>query len=245
MANIILSKYSLPDLRQHDPFPSHVMTPYLGSRRSFWLTNTACLTFPFNGCVGYEENDRNYPLFVPCRSCPSDFNDRLGDFRPSQKAWQDRTSWCWTGLTGVLVSPRSQRNSGTRRRSFCRVCIGPWFGSNLLKKFQRLTLGLMGLDELHLRVLATSSEDVKQRRDAQTGQKHWKYFHIGLIFFFVTSTGFDEEGETLGPGGMYIGRWKPPFSGWCFSEFEVLLLGNVVSKPLDRAHNISFKRSRL
>jgi hypothetical protein len=33
----------------------------------------------------------------------------------------------------------------------------------------RLTLGLMGLDELHLRVLATSSEDLKERRNAQKG----------------------------------------------------------------------------
>ena len=32
-----------------------------------------------------------------------------------------------------------------------------------------LTLGLMGLDELHLRVLATSSEDLEQRRNAQKG----------------------------------------------------------------------------
>ena len=34
----------------------------------------------------------------------------------------------------------------------------------------RLTLGLMGLDELHLRVLATSSEDPTQRRNAQKGR---------------------------------------------------------------------------
>jgi hypothetical protein len=33
----------------------------------------------------------------------------------------------------------------------------------------RLTLGLMGLDELHLRVLATSSEDLKEKRNAQKG----------------------------------------------------------------------------
>ena len=33
----------------------------------------------------------------------------------------------------------------------------------------RLTLGLMGLDELHLRVLATSSEDLKERSNAQKG----------------------------------------------------------------------------
>lgn len=33
----------------------------------------------------------------------------------------------------------------------------------------RLTLGLMGLDELHLRVLATSSEDPIEQRNATTG----------------------------------------------------------------------------
>lgn len=36
----------------------------------------------------------------------------------------------------------------------------------------RLTLGLMGLDELHLRVLATSSEDVKEKRNAQKGMEN-------------------------------------------------------------------------
>jgi hypothetical protein len=33
----------------------------------------------------------------------------------------------------------------------------------------RLTLGLMGLDELHLRVLSTSSEDVTERKNAAQG----------------------------------------------------------------------------
>lgn len=32
-----------------------------------------------------------------------------------------------------------------------------------------LTLGLMGLDDLHLRVLATSSEDKSEKRNAQKG----------------------------------------------------------------------------
>jgi len=32
----------------------------------------------------------------------------------------------------------------------------------------RLTLGLMGLDELHLRVLAKSSQDLTEKRNAQT-----------------------------------------------------------------------------
>ncbi|TFK24342.1 DUF21-domain-containing protein [Coprinopsis marcescibilis] len=42
-----------------------------------------------------------------------------------------------------------------------------------------LTLGLMGLDELHLRVLATSSSDADEKRNAQTvlnlmqGRRHW------------------------------------------------------------------------
>jgi hypothetical protein len=33
----------------------------------------------------------------------------------------------------------------------------------------RLTIGLMGLDELHLRVLATSSDEKTERTDAQIG----------------------------------------------------------------------------
>lgn len=39
----------------------------------------------------------------------------------------------------------------------------------MLIVYHRLTLGLMGLDELHLRVLATSSEDLKEKRNAQKG----------------------------------------------------------------------------
>ncbi|KAI0932818.1 hypothetical protein AcV7_000187 [Taiwanofungus camphoratus] len=45
--------------------------------------------------------------------------------------------------------------------------------------FSGLTLGLMGLDELHLRVLATSSDDPQERKNAQkvlrllTHRRHW------------------------------------------------------------------------
>jgi metal transporter CNNM len=39
------------------------------------------------------------------------------------------------------------------------------------KWLYRLTLGLMGLDELHLRVLATSSEDLKVKKNAQKGTR--------------------------------------------------------------------------
>ena len=43
------------------------------------------------------------------------------------------------------------------------------FDVNCKANFYRLTLGLMGLDELHLRVLATSSEDLREKRNAQKG----------------------------------------------------------------------------
>jgi hypothetical protein len=33
----------------------------------------------------------------------------------------------------------------------------------------RLTIGLMGLDYLHLRVLATSSDDPREKKNAQKG----------------------------------------------------------------------------
>jgi len=38
--------------------------------------------------------------------------------------------------------------------------------------YSRLTLGLMGLDELHLRVLAASSDNPKERRNATKGAFH-------------------------------------------------------------------------
>ena len=45
--------------------------------------------------------------------------------------------------------------------------------------FAGLTLGLMGLDELHLRVLATSSDDLLEKRNAQKGAYyHIPFFHL-------------------------------------------------------------------
>ena len=40
---------------------------------------------------------------------------------------------------------------------------------NIVCLRSRLTLGLMGLDELHLRVLAASSENRVERANAKTG----------------------------------------------------------------------------
>jgi metal transporter CNNM len=48
--------------------------------------------------------------------------------------------------------------------------------------FAGLTLGLMGLDELHLRVLATSSEDLREKRNAQ---KVLKLMHKGRHWVLV------------------------------------------------------------
>jgi hypothetical protein len=47
------------------------------------------------------------------------------------------------------------------------VCV--YIDQGSLTHLSSLTLGLMGLDELHLRVLATSSAEDTERRNAQTG----------------------------------------------------------------------------
>lgn len=79
--------------------------------------------------------------------------------------------------------------------------------------FQSLTLGLMGLDELHLRVLATSSEDLRQKRDAQKGpeQKSWMINPRVYIHWCVlkkkNSIEAYAKGKTLGPSGT-----SPPVS---------------------------------
>lgn len=62
----------------------------------------------------------------------------------------------------------------------------------------RLTLGLMGLDELHLRVLATSSEDLDEKRNAQTGIAGLYLLWLPLI---LDSIEVDGEGSALGPRG--------------------------------------------
>ncbi|KAF8798398.1 DUF21-domain-containing protein [Phlegmacium glaucopus] len=75
-------------------------------------------------------------------------------------------------LRAVSASPFVSHNTGKpgiERGSpeFCYHLIISVFLVLAGGVFAGLTLGLMGLDELHLRVLATSSEDLTQRRDAQ------------------------------------------------------------------------------
>ena len=66
----------------------------------------------------------------------------------------------------------------------------------------RLTLGLMGLDELHLRVLSTSSDDEKERANAKKGaislDSKMRRAH------FVSSTESLEKKASLGSRGMYL-----------------------------------------
>ena len=49
---------------------------------------------------------------------------------------------------------------------------------------RRLTLGLMGLDELHLRVLATSSENLEEKRNAQRGAFSFSHLLSPILIKF-------------------------------------------------------------
>ncbi len=72
-----------------------------------------------------------------------------------------------------LVAHSTQHRARIGRRCFCRVrcplilrtdtCYEQTFTGSL-------TLGLMGLDELHLRVLSTSSDDPVERENANKGE---------------------------------------------------------------------------
>lgn len=54
--------------------------------------------------------------------------------------------------------------------------------------FAGLTLGLMGLDELHLRVLAMSSDDEKERVNATKGQpSNHQLLRLHLLTFLPSS----------------------------------------------------------
>jgi len=60
----------------------------------------------------------------------------------------------------------------------------------------------MGLDELHLRVLATSSEDLQQKRNAQKGTHilgSWRSQRL----IHPDSVAFNAERKTLGLGRMF------------------------------------------
>jgi len=98
-----------------------------------------------------------------------------------------------------------------------------------LTPIARLTLGLMGLDEIHLRVLAISSEDPVEKRNAQTG------VHLAtdqaMIILTQSSLEADTEPQTLGTGSESM--TSSSLSARLKND-QVLLLGNVVCQPTHR-----------
>jgi hypothetical protein len=66
----------------------------------------------------------------------------------------------------------------------------------------RLTLGLMGLDELHLRVLATSSDDETERKSAARGTyQNPGALWLGLLMQPIPSFETTQQGPSLGTCG--------------------------------------------
>ena len=61
----------------------------------------------------------------------------------------------------------------------------------------------MGLDELHLRVLATSSEDRKQKQNAQRGGNSFKA-RVASILKHLTSPQAIGQGKALGPSRQFF-----------------------------------------
>ena len=74
---------------------------------------------------------------------------------------------------------------------------------SLLRLQNRLTLGLMGLDELHLRVLATASDDTDEKRNAQKGVPYKPRKIINRPVSRVSSSPTHVKGSTLGIGGAF------------------------------------------
>ena len=72
-------------------------------------------------------------------------------------------------------------------RFIIKVCVKIFSSDVYYLYLVSLTLGLMGLDELHLRVLATSSEDLTQRRNAQKGKDEiissFRFVYIHYFFY--------------------------------------------------------------
>ena len=96
----------------------------------------------------------------------------------------------------------------------------------------------MGLDELHLRVLATSSEDLKEKANAQKGERQHSIILWSGVSVQCTSSSVETpgQGSPLGFGceskTFLLHESTPLFF------LKVLLLGNVVrlSQPQE-CHN--------
>jgi len=84
----------------------------------------------------------------------------------------------------------------------------------------------MGLDELHLRVLSTSSEDLKEKRNAQKGERPGEALKYYILL--LSSFKADAERPSLGACGMSTDS-SAKFSA-TDASCQVLLLGNVVCR---------------
>jgi len=96
----------------------------------------------------------------------------------------------------------------------------------LKKAYDRLTLGLMGLDELHLRVLSTSSDDPVEQENARKGSLSVAFTRTALMNILLVL-------ELMRKGRHWIlvvssSRYVSP---WMIRLIcaQVLLLCNVVS----------------
>ncbi|CCA68583.1 related to MAM3-Protein required for normal mitochondrial morphology [Serendipita indica DSM 11827] len=68
--------------------------------------------------------------------------------------------------------------------------------------FAGLTLGLMGLDELHLRVLATASDDTKEKKNAQKGE----FLSFPYNFHLNESTSLKVDAKRSALGVLLLGN---------------------------------------
>ena len=89
------------------------------------------------------------------------------------------------------------------------------YDSNIINP--RLTLGLMGLDELHLRVLATSSEDLREKRNAQKGMD------CGLWMMSCAQDGSSPQVDAKGPSLGSCSKYKRHSTQ--FKTYITFLLG--------------------
>lgn len=107
--------------------------------------------------------------------------------------WKILISTCLVLLGGVLSGYVASRRK-----------LAP-----LTPRHVRLTLGLMGLDELHLRVLSTSSENEKERKDAAKGNILGRA--VENFSSLSPSSQIAQQGPSLGAGGKPFSCALPPF----------------------------------
>ena len=99
--------------------------------------------------------------------------------------------------------------------------------------FSSLTLGLMGLDDLHLRVLAASSDDPKEKGNAKKGL----LLPVECICTPHTLRQSSSSWQRAAIGfWLSVSRPHPSSTSVLTYTVQVLLLGNVVRQDLNNWH---------